>query len=68
MVDKEYVLNNLPKEFDFRSNVNSFDILYHAKETEQGYDVTCDCNDCKWKYTKAQIRGRLINGSFEIVY
>lgn len=60
-------IKNLPKKFNFKSNINPFDILYHAKETEHGYIVTCNSSDARWYFTKAQIRKKLRNNEYVIV-
>ena len=59
-------IKNLPKEFNFKSNINHYGILYHAKETEHGYIVTCDCSDCKWNFSKQEIRRKLFNNDYVI--
>lgn len=59
-------IKSLPKEFDFRSNINPFGILYHAKEHENGYKVTCDC-EYDWNYSKAEMRRRLLKGDYVII-
>ena len=55
----------LPKEFDFKSNISSFDLVYHAIEEKHCYVVTHD--DCKWKYDKKEFRRSLLNNDF-VVY
>lgn len=59
---------NLPKEFNFKSNVNPLSILYHAEETEYGYKVTCNWDtDVSWKYSKEEMEENLLNGDYVIV-
>ena len=60
-------IKKLPKEFDFKSNINPFGILYHAKETEHGYKVTCNCNNCSWDFSKKEMRRSLFNDDYVIV-
>ena len=60
-------IKKLSKEFNFKSNINPFGILYHAKETEHGYKVTCDCNDCSWNFSKKEMRRKLFNNEYVIV-
>ena len=40
----------LPKEFDFKSNINPIGLTYHAVEKEYYYIVTTD--GCEWKIDK----------------
>lgn len=60
-------IKNLPKKFNFKSNINPFDIVYHAKETEHGYIVTCDSVDTSWFFTKTDIRKKLLKNDYVIV-
>lgn len=59
-------IHNLPKEFDFKSNINTIVPIYHAVETECDYLVTAD-TDSKWFYTKGEMYSRLLKGDFVIV-
>lgn len=60
-------IKKLPKKFNFKSKINPFDIVYHAKEIEHGYIVTCDSVDCNWYFTKADIRRKLLKNEYVIV-
>ena len=60
-------IRKLPGEFDFKSNINLFEILYHAQETEHGYKVTCDDNICCWNFSKQEMRKRLFDNEFVII-
>ena len=60
-------IRKLPGEFDFKSNINPFGILYHAQETEHGYKVTCDANNCCWDFSKQEMRKRLFDNEFVII-
>lgn len=61
------IINNLPKEFNFISNVNPLNLLYHAKEEKNGYKITCDESGCEWNYTKKEFHERLLKNDFEVV-
>lgn len=59
-------INNLPKEFDFTSNVNRLVDMYHAVETESDYIVTADgCGP--WHFSKDEIHSRIRKGDYVIV-
>ena len=64
-------IKNLPKEFDFKSKVNSLTtgMLYHAKEEENGYKVTWNLEDrvASCTYSKKKFRKFLLNDEFLIV-
>lgn len=55
----------LPKEFDFKSNINKLDLTYHAVEKEYWYIVTADGEE--WNYEKSDIHQYLLQGSFYLV-
>lgn len=69
MKAKEVV--SLPKEFDFKSNINGVakDILYHAKETGNYYEVSWDLGEhvAGCVYTKEQFLKYLRKGEFVVV-
>ena len=54
-------IKNLPKEFDFKSNINPYKPSYHAKETEDGYVV-----DEKWHYSKDEFHKYFVRKEFVI--
>lgn len=58
-------INNLPKEFDFTSNVNRLVEMYHAVEKEDDYVVTS--GGCLWHFSKDEIRSRIRKGDYVIV-
>lgn len=60
-------INNLPKEFNFESNINPFGILYHAKKTKHGYKVTCGCDNCCWFFSQDKIMRKILNGEYVLV-
>ena len=60
-------IKKLPVEFDFKSNLSPFGILYHAIETKHNYKVTCDINDNCWNFSKEEMRRRLFNNDYTIV-
>ena len=55
----------LPKEFDFKSNVNPMGLTYHAVEKTDCYVVTHE--DSKWTYDKHEFRKSLLNDKYVIV-
>ena len=60
----------LPKEFDFKSTLNTAVDSYHAKEMPNGdYKVTCDFNtvDFSWSFTKEEIENHIINKQYIII-
>lgn len=59
-------INNLPKEFDFVSNINRLVDMYHAVETEDDYFVTSD-GGCMWHFSKDEIHSRIRKGDYVIV-
>lgn len=58
-------IKSLPKEFDFKSNINPYGLIYHAVEKEHHYVVTTDT--CEWEYDKHEFRVSLLNGDFVVV-
>ena len=59
-------VDNLPKEFKFKSNINTLVSWYHAVEKEDCYVVTSD-SGCMWNFDKDEIRGHLLKGDYEII-
>lgn len=59
-------IKNLPKEFNFKSNINPLNILYHATERENDYVVTSD-GGCLWYFDKAEIHRSLLTGDYVII-
>lgn len=60
-------LKNLPKEFDFKSNINTFGLLYHAEDKGDYYKVTCVGDlDCSWEFDKKSFYRDLLRGNFVI--
>lgn len=59
-------IKNLPKKFNFKSNINPFGIIYCAEETKHGYKVTCSTNERGWEFTKAELRRNIFNGNYMI--
>ncbi len=45
-------MKNLPKEFDFKSNINPLDLTYHAIEIDDIYVVTT--GEDQWVYNKEE--------------
>lgn len=58
----------LPKEFDFKSNINPYDLTYHAKETKYNYEITWDLGEhiASDTYSKKEFRRRLLKDEFVI--
>ena len=54
----------LPDKFDFKSNINPLDIIYHAVKKDHCYEVTGD--DCIWTYDEEDIHGHLMNDDYVI--
>lgn len=63
---RSYKCNKLPDKFDFRSNINIFNILYHAKRTGSEYVITCDSGGV-WHYSVNEMMVRLGKGDYVIV-
>ena len=54
----------LPKEFDFKSNINTMGLTYHAVKKENCYIVTTD--DCEWVFSKHDMHKGLLNGDYVV--
>ena len=52
----------LPKEFDFKSNINTMGLIYHAVEKLNCYVVTHE--DSEWVYDKHEFRQHLLKDDF----
>ena len=66
-INKDYFdIKNLPKEFNFKSNLNPCEIIYHAIERKNGYKVSCDVVKSEWSFTKEEMYNNLLNGNYEI--
>lgn len=61
------VVNNLPEEFNFKSNINSFGIVYHAIKTSNGYTVTCDESDCRWLFSSEKMMKSIRKGDYVVL-
>lgn len=57
-------MKNLPKEFDFKSNINCMDLIYHAKEMDNCYVVTVD--DCACVFDKEDVHKHLVKKEYVI--
>lgn len=57
-------IKNLPKEFDFKSNINPYGLTYHAKEMDDRYIVSTD--RIEWNYSKERLHNHLIKKEFVI--
>ena len=55
----------LPKEFDFKSNINPIGLTYHAVEKLNCYVVTYE--DSEWTYDKHEFRKNLLNDDYYLV-
>ena len=60
-------LRQLPDEFDFKSKINPFGILYHAKERTHDYEVTCDISTQRWSISKHDMRMHLYHDEYLLV-
>ena len=58
-------IKNLPKEFDFKSNINTIGLIYHAVEKLNCYVVTHE--DSEWVFDKSEFRKNLLNGDYYLV-
>ena len=54
-----------PKEFDFKSRINSFGLIYHAVEEPCRYTVYHD--NSRWFYSKPKMHEYLSSGDFVII-
>ena len=61
-------IKKLPKEFNFKSNINPYGITYHAKELSHNYEVTWDLGShiAKDTYSKEEFHRRLLKNEFVI--
>lgn len=63
-------IKTLPKEFDFKTNINSLtkDMIYHAKENGRFYEVTWNLDDhiASCSCTKLQFWKHLKNKEFVV--
>lgn len=59
-------IKNLPNEFDFKSRVNPFELIYHAKLEDHHYVVTWDINGNNHRdtYSKEEFRKYLFYEKF----
>ena len=62
--DDEYA-ENWPREFDFKSNINTFGFVYHAVEEASYYVVTH--GNSRWIYSKPDMHNHLSSGKFVII-
>lgn len=60
-------INNLPKEFNFVSNINKLVPMYHAVETEYDYVVKSSDGYGPWHFDKDEIHSCIRNGDYIIV-
>lgn len=60
-------IKNLPKEFNFKSNINTYGIIYHAVEQKHGYRVTCNVGTSEWDFSKEEMHRNLLSGDYEII-
>ena len=58
-------IKTLPKEFDFKSNINPMGLTYHAIEKTDCYVVTHE--DSTWTYDKHEFRQCLLNDKYVVV-
>lgn len=57
-------MKNLPKEFDFVSNVNPCGLTYHAKEMDDRYVVTV--GEVKWNFNKEKFHHYFVRKEFVV--
>ena len=57
-------MKNLPKEFDFKSNINPYGLIYHAKEMEDMYVVSTD--KCSWNFNKQHFHNCFVRKDFVV--
>lgn len=57
-------MKNLPKEFDFKSNINPLGLTYHAKEMDDQYVVTTD--NCQWVFNKEEFHKCFVRKEYVI--
>ena len=61
----EQEIKALPKEFDFKSNINPMGLTYHAVEKLNCYVVISD--NFKWVFDKSELHKCLLNGDYCLV-
>ena len=57
-------IKNLPKEFDFKSNINPFGFIYHAKEMDDYYVVTVEKSS--WRINKERFHNSFVRKEFVV--
>ncbi len=57
-------MKNLPKEFDFKSNVNPLGLTYHAIEMDEIYIVSTDGS--VWDFDKQDFHNRFVRKEFVV--
>ena len=57
-------IKKLPKEFDFKSNINPLGLTYHATEMDDRYVVQCGLS--MWDYDKQNFHNRLLRKEYVI--
>ena len=57
-------MKNLPKEFNFKSNINPVPYIYHAKEMDNHYVVTVD--DCEWRFNKDDFHKHFVKKEYVV--
>lgn len=57
-------MKNLPKEFDFKSNINPLGLAYHAKEMDGHYFVTT--GDCEWRINKDNFHKHFVKKEYVV--
>ena len=57
-------IKQLPEEFNFKSKINPFNIIYHAKEEKHRYVVTCEGH--RYTFSKEDFRRRLLNDEYVV--
>lgn len=62
-------ITELPREFDFKSNINPYGITYHAIKEQHQYVVTWKCGESchQCTYSRNEFHKRLLKGEFEIL-
>lgn len=59
-------MKNLPKEFNFKSNLNPMGLTYHAKEMDDRYVVSTDEGRASWNYNKEKFRKHFVRKEFVV--
>lgn len=57
-------MKNLPKEFDFKSNVNPLGLTYHAIEMDEIYIVSTDGS--VWDFDKQDFHNHFVRKEFVV--